>query len=40
MRFVYLAAAALVAVGGFAALGAGLAVAEPAQAMSLDFDAT
>ena len=38
MRFAYLAAAALIAVAGFAVLGAGLAVAEPAQAMSLDFD--
>lgn len=40
MRIAYLAAAALIAVAGFAALGAGLAVAKPAQATSLDFDAT
>ncbi|MES2896484.1 MAG: hypothetical protein V4759_10665 [Pseudomonadota bacterium] len=42
MRLVYLAAAAMIAVSAFAALGAGLAVAGPdrVQAASLGFAAT
>lgn len=38
MRLVYLAAAAMIAVSAFAALGAGLAVAKPMQSMSLGFE--
>lgn len=38
MRLVYLAAAALIAVGGFAALGAGLAVAEDHGEVRSDLD--
>ncbi|WP_256549199.1 hypothetical protein [Phenylobacterium sp. LH3H17] len=37
MRLVYLAAAAMIAMSAFAALGASLAVAGPMQAMSLGF---